>query len=284
MATNSEIISKLRNDGKYYIYRHVRLDNNKVFYIGIGSKTKKLKYKTHREIYNRAYTKGSRSLFWKSIITKSNYKIQILLESDDYEFIKDKEKEFIKLYGRRDLKQGTLCNLTDGGEGLAGRIYTKEMLEKHINACSRGNKHYSSKITYQYDMTGNLIKTYDCILNAAKEKNVTHNSILISINTKRPCKENYYSHILYNNYLQENAIKEIKSPWNNNRLNKLPIFNKQVLCFNKNGTFLKEFNNTIEALNELNIPIPKNRAMNKITRNILGHAKYGYEYIWKYKI
>ena len=31
-----------------------------------------------------------------------------------------KEKEFIKIYGRVDLKTGSLCNLTDGGEGIMG--------------------------------------------------------------------------------------------------------------------------------------------------------------------
>lgn len=282
MATNSE--NQIIDEGKYYIYRHIRLDNNEIFYIGIGTKSTKLKYKTHREIYRRAYTKVSRSLFWKNIITKSCYNVQILLESDNYDFIKEKEKEFIKLYGRKDLNKGTLCNLTDGGEGLTGRLYTKEILEKHINTCSRGKSHPFSKITYEYNIIGDLVNIHDCILNAAKNKNVTHNSILTSINTNRPCKNSYYSHTLYDNYLQENIIKSIKSPWNNNRLSKLPIFNRPIQGFYKDGSFFMDFINTIEALKYLNITIPKNRAFNHISRNIQGHRKYGYGYIWKYKL
>jgi hypothetical protein len=49
-----------------------------------------------------------------------------MLESDDYEFIKNKEVEFIKLYGRKDLNKGTLVNLTDSGEGSSGRKITNE--------------------------------------------------------------------------------------------------------------------------------------------------------------
>jgi hypothetical protein len=37
-----------------------------------------------------------------------------------------KEVELIKLYGRRDLKTGTLFNRTDGGEGAFGAVRTEE--------------------------------------------------------------------------------------------------------------------------------------------------------------
>lgn len=111
------------------MYRHIRLDKNEIFYIGIGTKPKKY-INTHEGQYSRAFNKSERSIFWKRIIDKSDYEVEILIESDDYEFIKQKEIEFIKLYGRRDLGLGTLCNLTDGGDGNIGRIYSKETLEK----------------------------------------------------------------------------------------------------------------------------------------------------------
>lgn len=38
----------------------------------------------------------------------------------------NKEIELIALYGRSDLKQGELCNLTDGGEGSLGLIVSDE--------------------------------------------------------------------------------------------------------------------------------------------------------------
>lgn len=98
----------------YYLYRHIRLDKNEPFYIGIGT-IQVIDNKYY--YYSRAKDKGNRNIIWIRIVAKTKYKIDILLESEDYEFIKQKEIEFVKLYGRIDLKTGILANMTDGGEG-----------------------------------------------------------------------------------------------------------------------------------------------------------------------
>ncbi len=133
------------DNGKYYVYRHVRLDTNEVFYIGIGSKLTRVNGKS---MYQRAFSKSERSSFWKSVANKTKYEVEILLESDNYEFIQSKEVEFIKMYGKRSTNEGTLCNLTDGGEGTSGRRYytTEEMLEKFRRI--HGNKYDYSKFIY----------------------------------------------------------------------------------------------------------------------------------------
>ena len=105
-----------------YVYRHVRLDTNDVFYVGIGSDEPE---------YKRARVERNRNIFWKRITNKTKYRVDIMFEDDCYDTIKEKEKEFIILYGRRDLGLGTLCNLTDGGDGTIGRPmneYTKNIL------------------------------------------------------------------------------------------------------------------------------------------------------------
>ncbi len=104
-------------EGKYYLYRHKIIETKNVFYIGIGTKKDSNGYKTK---YFRAFTKGSRGKFWYNITKKHKYVVEIILESNDYDFIGKKEQEFIKLYGRRDLGLGTLVNLTDGGNGVSG--------------------------------------------------------------------------------------------------------------------------------------------------------------------
>lgn len=114
----------IENEGKYYLYRHVRLDTNQVFYIGIGTKINK-DFRTIKSEYHRAYSKY-RNTFWKNIVNKTDYRIDILFQCDDINFIKEKETEFIILYGRRNLDLGTLCNLTDGGERNKNKIVSQE--------------------------------------------------------------------------------------------------------------------------------------------------------------
>jgi hypothetical protein len=90
-----------------YVYRHIRLDKNEPFYIGIGNDLTK----------KRANEKTRRSNLWGKIIAKSDYDVEILFDDISYDEAKSKEIEFIKLYGRIDLGSGTLTNLTDGGDG-----------------------------------------------------------------------------------------------------------------------------------------------------------------------
>lgn len=158
--------------GKYYLYRHIRLDLDKPFYIGIGTKSKK------GNPYYRSISKEKRNSIWKNIVNKTEYEVEIILESNDYDFIKEKEKEFIILYGRKDLKTGILSNMTSGGEGVKDVVYTEERKEKlsikfkgrtclnkdwwdsTIDQRKRGSNHQCAKKVYQYDLNGNFIKEW----------------------------------------------------------------------------------------------------------------------------
>lgn len=110
-----------------YLYRHIRLDKNEPFYIGIGTS----KY------YNRAYRNKNRSNLWKRIANKSEYEVEILLDNLTWDEACKKEKEFIALYGRKDLKTGCLANMTDGGDGAINLIVSKETREKVAEANRR---------------------------------------------------------------------------------------------------------------------------------------------------
>jgi len=99
---------------KYYVYQHIRLDKDIPFYIGIG--TKEFTCNTHRSIYSRAYSKYRKNPYWQRIINLTNYKIEIIFESDNYKEVKNKEIELIALYGRVN-NGGILCNITEGGDG-----------------------------------------------------------------------------------------------------------------------------------------------------------------------
>jgi len=90
------------------VYQHIRPDNNTIFYIGIGKKL------------SRAKSKSARNKYWKNIVKKCNnsFNIEILHENISWKEACNKEKEYIKKYGRTNNGTGILCNLTDGGEGI----------------------------------------------------------------------------------------------------------------------------------------------------------------------
>jgi hypothetical protein len=111
------------------LYRHIRLDKNEPFYIGIGKDKK------------RAYIKNGRNPIWKKIIKKTDYEVEILFDDLTWEEACKKEKEFIKLYGRKDLNTGSLINLTDGGEGGNGYKHSIEAKEK-ISEARKTRKKY----------------------------------------------------------------------------------------------------------------------------------------------
>lgn len=169
--------------GKHYLYRHIRLDTEEVFYIGIGTKLVRNFRKFNAE-YERAFSKKKRIEYWNRIVNKAGYRIEILVESNDYEFIKGKEKEFIKLYGRHDLKLGQLVNCTDGGDGVLGQIVSKETRDKIANSHKKGNykreRNKQSIKIYQYAMSGEFIKEWLCAAYPAEFYKVTVSNILIA--------------------------------------------------------------------------------------------------------
>jgi hypothetical protein len=124
----------------YYVYRHIRLDKNEPFYIGVGTNSNCMS----RGGYYRGYATKSRSDIWKNIFNKTEIEVEILFETDCYEAALNKEIEFISLYKRKE-NGGSLCNLTMGGEGARGvknRLSIKSLeglRQRGFNKC--GDKH-----------------------------------------------------------------------------------------------------------------------------------------------
>lgn len=116
-----------------YLYRHIRLDKNEPFYIGISKKDE--------GNYARAYNFDSRhrNEHWVNIYNKTEVLVEILMEDISYELAKEKEVEFIALY-KRISDGGTLANLTIGGDGVTGFRNVK-LSERNKIGLWRGKKH-----------------------------------------------------------------------------------------------------------------------------------------------
>ncbi len=103
------------------VYRHRRLDNNEIFYIGF-SKHDSLK---------RAYSKHSRTIYWSRIVEKVGYEVEILAQNINEEDAKELEVFLISLYGRKDLGKGILINMSDGGDGNVNYKPSEEVKRAH---------------------------------------------------------------------------------------------------------------------------------------------------------
>jgi len=111
---------------KFCIYQHIRLDTNKVFYIGIGD-------------IKRPYSKYQRNIYWKNITNKTDYEIQILKSDLCWEEACELEVILISYFGRKDLNEGLLCNMTDGGDGCKNLKHSK-LSKSKMSKSHKGKK------------------------------------------------------------------------------------------------------------------------------------------------
>jgi hypothetical protein len=187
-----------------YLYRHIRLDKNEPFYIGIGD--------NDGNNYKRAFSKQDRNKHWRNIVAQTPYEIEILLDDLTWNEACSKEIEFIALYGRVDLNKGPLVNMTDGGEGQQGKIMSLEQKLK-ISQAKKGHicflkpkntykskgqklprheqwilnfKQAKCKPIIQYDLQGNIIHEWESAKYAANQLNFAQSNINACLKNK--CK------------------------------------------------------------------------------------------------
>lgn len=115
----------------YCLYSHLK-PCGEVFYVGIGSTLK------------RPYEKTNRNVFWKRVVSKyEDFTVEVIEENLTKEDACTKEIELITKFGRRDLGEGTLVNLTDGGESTYGRVmeqWQKDQMSKAMIGKSLGEE------------------------------------------------------------------------------------------------------------------------------------------------
>ena len=115
---------------KAYVYTHIRLDTNEIFYVGIGT----------QDNYKRASHVHNRTNYWNNIVKKCGWKVDIVYDNLTWEDACKIEVELIAKYGRVDLGTGTLVNLTAVGEGTLKRITTPETRLK-MSKSNKGRKY-----------------------------------------------------------------------------------------------------------------------------------------------
>lgn len=132
-----------------YMYGDYNFDYEPI-YIGKG---KGNRYKQHLMEYNFLKDRNKLKINKiKKIIreTDKEPKIIIFEENLTEKQAKDLETKMISIIGRKDLEQGPLTNLTDGGEGSTGRIVS-EKTRKKISKKNKKKIAWNKGLTKQTD-------------------------------------------------------------------------------------------------------------------------------------
>jgi len=217
-------------DNKFYLYRWIRLDKNEPFYIGIGTKI-------NNKYYSRLKDVKTKNRIFKSIFNKTKTYTEIILESNDYDFIKQKEIEFITLYGRIDLGTGILSNMTKGGDGNTNnvRLY--------------GRNNSLSKPVYQFDLFGNLLHIWESVSYIHKTFKNYNISTLAKCCRQKECKTCYG---YYWSYVNKFELIKFKNSF------------KKCYQYDLEGNFIREWNSITEAAKFYNSKSSKiHKCMNK---------------------
>ncbi len=232
-----------------YVYRHIRLDKNEPFYIGICK---------HDDPYFKRAGSKTRNSIWKKIVSKTDYEVEILFSNIDIDFAKNKEIEFIDLYGRICCGTGTLANIGGGGEPMYD---PPEYLRDALRERTKGerNPFYGKKHSEE---TRRKISE----MQLGQKRGPLSEQAKIKIGLAHKGKPTWIKGIK-----QPEAGK--KRSGVNHRTYKGP-----VLCYDLNMNLVKEFSCPKEAVEYFN-----ETDTNKIRRVLIGERNTWHNHIFRYK-
>lgn len=212
-----------------YVYRHIRLDKNLPFYIGIGTDKN----------YKRANIRKGRNKLWERIASKTEINVEVFIDGITWGLACEKEKEFIKLYGRINNKTGILSNLTDGGEGIIGQVISDKM--------KQAIKDRNSRPIAQYDMDGKFIRSFKSLTEAGLLLGAKLSPISAAVN-------GYKGAITAYGFVWKKFYENIENIEFDRKKYEDAVFGKKKInVYKKNGKFYKTFSSIGSAAIELGI-------------------------------
>lgn len=113
----------------YYTYAHYTADTNTLFYIGKGKFYNNGTRERHRQYWNR-------NIWWKRKAQKHGFNSVVLCKFKEEEDALAHEILLISVFKSLGFE---LVNLTNGGEGSAGRFFSEESRKK-LREANLGSK------------------------------------------------------------------------------------------------------------------------------------------------
>jgi hypothetical protein len=240
------------------VYRHRRNDTNEIFYVGMGKENK------------RAFSKRDRNIYWKRVVDKVGYSVEIISTDLSLEDACDIECLLISEYGRKDLALGLLVNMTNGGEGGSSYVHTDEYKLKRKGIRNSIGSEFKKGSTVGVETR---FKKGHISVSAgtAKKNNCKVCGITYEINKggKIYCSNKCQG--MCQDY--RNKQSELKKGLYIGR--EFPTLKKSVLQFDKDNNFIKEFPGVREAMD-----ITGALQISKVCK---GERKTSGGFIWKYK-
>lgn len=275
----------------YSVYKHT-CPNSKV-YIGITRCKVKDRWKNGLGYEYQVFGRAVRKYGWENITH------EVLYENLTEDEAKRLEQELIKEFDSKNPEHG--YNRTDGGDGVKGYEYTEEVLDKmrqhanrmwanpetrekllkHLKEVSKNNigrkrseksirttvERLSIKVD-QYDRDGNLIQTFDSLMDAARSVNKDCNSAIVAC-----CKGKKKSYCGFIWKYHGDELTEEELEW----INRSDLPRKPIVMCDDEWNEIKRFPGFHDAGRELGINY----------RSIFSAVKTGRHcngYKWRYAI
>lgn len=237
---------------KTFIYILVCPESGEVRYVGKTINLKK-RYSCH---FSLAVAKKKYRSYvgnWIASLRKRGLRPIMEVIEECYADWSQREKYWISSYRNSG---ASLCNLTDGGEGMCGMVVSAKTRTK----ISMNNGRATIRTVYKFDLKGSLICEYKSATEAAIENGLPLCSVTKCCRGEQ--KRGGKFHWSYDG--------EFKPMSRNHNA-------KSVLQFSKDGVLLKEHSSLWLAEKEIG------GSRNNIRSVALGRQKTAYGYIWKYK-
>lgn len=130
-------------DKGFYVYELVNPTTFKPFYVGKGQGER---YKDHFK--EKSGNRHKQNTLRKIANQGDSVIVKIVFSSQEESEALKFEMDLIKLYGRRDNRTGILTNLTEGGEGVSGRVFSaKARRDISKRVAGKGNPMFGKKRT-----------------------------------------------------------------------------------------------------------------------------------------
>ncbi len=192
-----------------YVYRHIRLDKNEPFYIGIGT------CENDRN-YTRAYNfdRRHRNKIWYDIYNKTKIEVEILFDDVSDKFAKNKEIEFVSIY-KRIADGGTLANITLGGDGMKG-FKNPKLSERNKKGLWKGKKHSEQTKLKMSLIAKSQVRTKE------HKKNISKSKIGVYDGVKNPrYKGEIYAYDLNGCFIKSFTMLKDVAEWTNTSISSI---------------------------------------------------------------